>query len=407
MLVIAPIGELHTLTGKSGPRKGREMRETGFRQNAGIALDKGLVVDIDDSSEVLRKYPNAEVISATGNLVTPGLVDCHTHLVWAGDRSGEFLRRCAGESYQEIAKGGGGILATSRAVNSASESQMAADIVDRANLLLDCGTTSIEIKASYGLSAEGCKKELDAIAAARKDIKQRTAVTFMAAHAIPDGLQRERFIDLVERELIPMASRHPCSPQFNDVFCEEGAFSVEESRRILEAGLQCGLRPKIHSDEFVALGGTEMACALGAISCDHLLASGEAQIAALAGSNTVAVTMPGTAFYLGKPFANARKMVDAGCAVALGTDLNPGSSMVASMAFVMGLAVSRMGLSPEEALCAATANAASAIGLNAGMLAPGSPADVCIWPCGSLQELVYSFTFVRPRQVFVGGERLK
>jgi imidazolonepropionase len=380
--VLAPIAELHW--------NGAKMAD------AGIAFADGKIKKIGPAQEIIREYP--EVRREPAGLVTPGLVDPHTHIVWGGNRADEFLRRCRGESYQEIAASGGGILSTMRATRSASVEELAAGIISRAKVMLSCGTTTLEVKASYGLSAEGCQKELDAIFIAKKEIPQRLIVTFMGAHAFPPEYSREKYIDILGNELVPMAAEHPVGCAFNDVFCEGGAFSVEESEKVLLAGLENGLRPKAHVDEFEARGGTQMACRLGAVSCDHLLASGPAEIEALAASQTVAVVLPGTAYYLGKPFADARAMLDAGCSVALGTDFNPGSSMVASMAFVMGLGVSKMGMSPEEALTAATAASGQAIGFD-----PFGAADLCEWPCDSLEELIYGHAFVRPSRVLIAA----
>jgi imidazolonepropionase len=395
-LILAPIAELHAV--RSGPKRGAQTGDTGRIANAGIAL-MGDEVEVGGADEILRDF-SGEIVDCANQIVTPGLVDCHTHLVWAGSRADEFIRRSHGESYQEIAARGGGIANTMRSTQAASVEQLANGIVERADVLLSLGTTSCEIKASYGDSADACKKELDAIQMAAGRMSQNLAVTIMAAHAIPDG-RRDTFLQEVLDDTLPMAASHPVKPRFNDVFCDTGAFSVEESRRVLQRGKELGLIPKIHADEFDCLGGVEMACGLGAASCDHLLASGPKQWTALSESETIAVTMPGTAFYLGKPYAGARGMIDAGCTLALGSDWNPGSSMVPSMAFVMGLAVSKMRLSPTEALVAATANAAAAL----QMELPKN--NFCVWPCESLDELVYQFAYIRPNVVVVGGRRLK
>lgn len=380
--VLAPIAELHW--------NGAKMTD------AGIAFSDGKINEIGLAQEIIRKYPGVRQESA--RLITPGLVDPHTHIVWGGNRADEFLRRCRGEGYQEIAESGGGILSTMRATRGASVEELAAGIISRAKLMLSCGTTTLEIKASYGLSPDGCKKELDAIFFAKKEIPQRIIVTFMGAHAFPPDYSREKYIDILIAELIPMVAEHAAGCLFNDVFCEAGAFTVEESEKVLLAGMEYGLKPKAHVDEFEALGGTQMACRLGAVSCDHLLASGPSEIEALASSQTVAVLLPGTAYYLGKPFADARRMLDAGCSVALGTDFNPGSSMVASMEFVMGLGVARMGMSPEEALNAATGASGQAIGFD-----PFAVADLCEWPCDSLEQLIYCHAFIRPSRVLIAG----
>ncbi|HWP30587.1 MAG TPA: imidazolonepropionase [Fimbriimonadales bacterium] len=408
--LIAPIGELHTLAGKPGARKGEEMQNTSVLRNAAMAIGEGIVQEVGDAKELLRKWSSVPRIDAADHLITPGFVDPHTHLVWGGSRAGEFIRRCRGESYQKIAAEGGGILKTMRATREASVEELTQGILRRAELMLRKGTTTLEIKASYGLSEEGVRKELDAIREAKRTLKQRTVVTFMGAHAFPPETTREEYIELLEAKLIPFAAKHRAEPAFNDVFCDEGAFDVRESERILQAGLRYNLRPKIHSDEFKVLGGTELGTRLGAASCDHLLQSGDAQIEALANSDTIAVVLPGTAFYLDKPYANARKMIDKGCAVALGTDFNPGTSMICDMRFVMGLAVAKMKLTPEEALTAATVNAAAALEAAVpkllGTLTPGAPADFCIWNAGSLEELIYQFALPLSPEVYCAGKKV-
>lgn len=370
-------------------------------------MRNGRVVSVGPANEILRSFRSERIVDASGNLVTPGLVDCHTHLVWAGDRSEDFVHRSSGIPYEQIAAEGGGILSTMRSTREASVQELTDSLLSRIALVQSFGTTTCEIKASYGLSPEGCKKELDAIATAKSKTDVHLAVTFMAAHAYPPDWSRKDYENLIRDELLPMAAHHSAGPRFNDVFCEVGAFDVESAELVLRAGIEVGLTPKMHADEFNVLGGVELGCRLGAASCDHLLASGPDQFRALAQTSTVAVVMPGTAHYLGKPYADARAMIDAGCAVALGTDFNPGSSMVPSMPFVLGLAVSKMKLTPEEALVAATVNAAAAL-RNAipegiGMLAPGSPADLCIWPVTTLGELVWQYAFIRPAQTFIGG----
>lgn len=407
--LFGPIREVHVLAGEDAPRRTSAMRETGCLEYAGIAVGNGSVLDVGAWRTLRRRFPEAEQVPVDGDLVTPGFVDPHTHLIWAGDRSSEFLRRCAGESYQEIASSGGGIASTMRAVAAASVNVLVAETLKRAQVLLSLGTTTIEVKASYGSSLETCKRELDALARLRRRVPQRVVVTFMGAHAVPPGWSRTQWLRFLADKGLSLVAAHRVRVRFQDAFCEEGAFSVAECRRILSAGLHVGLVPKLHCDEFTALGGVEMACALGAASCDHLLVSGRREFATLARSKTMAVVMPGTAFYLNKPYARTRAMIDAGCAVALGSDFNPGSAMTPSMLFAMGLAVSRMGLSMEEALCAATVNAAHALrgavphGL--GTLTPGAPADFCAWPVGSLKELVYGFAFLQPSAVYISGRR--
>jgi imidazolonepropionase len=400
--VLAPIGEL-CLPVHPGRVGGGEMQKIQRIHNAGVVIEKGLIAFIGSSEDAISRRGAPAVIGAGGLLATPGLVDCHTHLVWAGNRSAEFIRRCKGETYEQIAQSGGGILSSIEQTRKATIDELADGIAKRCELIATLGTTTIEIKASYAFDAANAKKELDSIESAKSRVKQRIVTTYMGAHAMPVGTLRSEYIGLLKSELIPGATGRA---RFNDVFCEEGAFSVQESKDVLECGLAHGLRPKIHSDEFNALGGTEIAVSLGAVSCDHLLAASDSGIAALASSETVAVLMPGTSFYLGKPYAKARKLIDEGCAVALGSDFNPGSSQVPSMAFAMGLAVAKMGMTPEEALSAATVNAAAAIEEPCGSLAIGERADICVWPCATLEELVYEFAFVRPTMVFARGNQI-
>jgi imidazolonepropionase len=373
------------------------MRDTGVLRNAAIAVIDDKVAEVGPFEEIAPKY---DLQKHPAGLVTPGLVDAHSHVCWAGDRADEFLRRSRGESYEEIAAQGGGIISTMRATREASVEDLTQSIAWRAHMMRFTGSTTVEVKASYGLSPDACKKELDAIHAARDYTRAKVVATFMGAHAFPPDYSKEEYLRLLEDELIPMAASHPVGAKFNDVFCEVGAFSVEESERVLLAGRKHGLLPKIHADEFNELGGVEMACRLGAVSCDHLLVTGESGKKALAESDTAAVLMPGTAFYLGKPYADARGLVDAGCAVALGTDFNPGSSMVRSMALTIGLAVAKQGLTPEEALTAATVNSAAAVGVDAGRIEPGMTADVVAWQCGSLAEFVWQFTYIRSETVY-------
>src|SRR5688572_6258640 len=309
--IIGPIAELHTMAGGPGLRRGAKMRDTGVLREAAIAVIEDKVVEVGLAVDVLPKY---DLVAQPAGLITPGLIDAHTHICWAGQRADEFLRRAKGESYESIAAKGGGILSTMHSTRNASVEYLAQEIAGRANDMFDAGSTIVEVKASYGLSPEACKRELDAVQIARGQTRAELVATFMGAHAFPPDYSRSDYLDLLCNELVPMAAAHDANPKFCDVFCEAGAFTVGESERVLQAGLKHGLMPKIHADEFNELGGVEMACSLGAISCDHLLITGDAGKRALADANTAAVLMPGTTFYLGKPYADARGLVDAGCA---------------------------------------------------------------------------------------------
>ncbi|MEO7453428.1 MAG: imidazolonepropionase [Fimbriimonadales bacterium] len=398
--IIGPIAELHSLAGGAGLRRGERMRDTGVVRDVAIAVIDDKVAEIGPAHEIIRRY---DLSKNPAGLVTPGLVDAHSHICWAGDRAEEFLRRSRGESYEDIAAAGGGILSTMRATREAKTRDLAQNIGRRAHMMRYTGSTTVEVKASYGLSPDACMRELDAIHIARDLTTTRLVPTFMGAHAFPPDYSKEEYLDLLCDEMIPMAAAHRAMPRFCDVFCEVGAFSVDESERVLRAGLESGLKPKIHADEFNALGGVEMACAMGAVSCDHLLVTTTSGRRALEESATAAVLMPGTAFYLGKPYADARALVDSGCAVALGTDFNPGSSMVRSMALTIGLAVAKQGLTPEEALTAATVNSAAAIDADTGRIEVGLPADIVAWQCRTLAEFVWQYTYIRAERVYGGA----
>lgn len=245
--IIGPIVELHTMAGGAGLRRGVLMRDTGVLHNAAIAVIDDKIAEVGNAHEILKKY---DLSGSPAELVTPALVDAHTHICWAGDRADEFLRRARGESYQEIAEKGGGILSTMRATRDASVDNLAHKIAARASAMYESGSTTIEVKASYGLSIDACKRELDATLKAQDNTPANLVPTFMGAHAFPPDYSKEEYLDLLCAELIPMAAAHPAKPKFCDVFCEVGAFSVEESERVLQSGLTHGLKPKIHVDEF-------------------------------------------------------------------------------------------------------------------------------------------------------------
>jgi imidazolonepropionase len=343
--------------------------------------------------------------------VVPGFVDAHTHLTWAGSREHEFAQRLAGASYQEISAAGGGILATVRATREAEEDDLVALVARRLDRMLEWGTTTAEAKSGYGLNLDSELKQLRAIRRASDAHPVDLIPTLLAAHETPPEFrnQRELYLDVICKEIVPQVAEEKLA-RFSDVFCEHGVFSKEESRRVLEAGVKFGLAPRLHADEFVDSGGAELGAELGAFSVDHLIAISDAGIEALAGSSVTAVLLPGTSFFLMKhTYAPARRLIDAGVAVALATDCNPGSSHTESMPMVLVLAVFELGLSVEEALTAATLNAACSLNLGdeIGSVEPGKRADLLLLDAPNAFHLAYHYGINPVATVIKNGRVVK
>jgi imidazolonepropionase len=330
----------------------------------------------------VQAAPGAVVLDAVRGAVVPGLVDPHTHVIYAGDRREELRRRLAGATYAEIAASGGGIVSTVRATREASEDALVESARRRLGEMLRCGTTSAEAKSGYGLETEAELKMLRAIRRLATDQPIDLVATFLGAHEIPVEFRerRQAYLDLLVGEMIPAVAAGGLA-EWCDVFCETGVYSPEESRLILDGGARAGLRPRIHADELAASGGSDVAAAVGARSADHLLFVTPESAGRMAASGVVATLLPAAAFYLkiGR-FAPARMLVEHGVAVALATDLNPGGGFTPSMPFVMTLACFAMGMTLEEALVGATLNAAYAIGRDAdvGSLEPGKLMDAVV-----------------------------
>lgn len=399
--------ELVTLTegAPTGPRRGAAMRQLGVIADGAVAVRDGVIVAVGPTDTIAREHRAAEELDLSGYVVMPGFVDCHTHPVFARTREEEFHMRCAGADYMAIAQKGGGILSSMRAVRGASEAELA-EITER-HLWghLAHGTTTLECKTGYGLSLDDEKKSLLALRTALQQVPLRAVRTFLGAHEFPPEYRdnREAYVQLLcERmlpELAPLADA--C-----DVFAEPGVFDREQSRRILLAAKRLGLRLRMHADEIQPMGGAELAVELGADSADHLGRISDAGIAALAGSDTVGVLLPGTILFLAKPhYAPARRMIDAGCAVAIATDFNPGSCHTQSMTLIQTLACSQMKMSAEEVITAATVNPAFALRLDAecGSLHPGKRADLCVLDIPSWRAVGYAFGGNPVAMTIVGG----
>lgn len=396
-LLVVNAGRLLTLAGPARPRRGREMADLGVLERAAVAVRGGRVRAVGPSAELARRFRARRRIDARGALVTPGLVDPHTHLVFAGSREAEFEQRAAGRSYAEIARAGGGIHATVAAVRAASREELRAAARARLREMRARGTTTVEAKSGYGLELAHEVKQLEVARALG------CVPTFLGAHEVPRGRSREAYLREVVAVMIP---RVRGLARFCDVFCEPGVFSAEEARRVLGAARRAGLGLKLHADEFRPSGGAELAAELGATSADHLAAVGARGIRALARAGTVAVLLPATTCFLGAAReAPARRLIAEGVPVALGTDFNPGTSTVLGLPLVMTLAVARLRMSPAEAWCAVTVNAAWACGegKRVGTLEPGKRADLVIWEARDPREVPYWFGANLARTVVRGG----
>ena len=410
-LLIHNLSEVATPEG-TVPLRGADQRRVRRIRGAEVLCRDGRIVFVGSPEERLRSFgelPDAERLDGRGGTAIPGFVDPHTHLPWAGSREEEFAARLAGTTYQEIAAAGGGILSTVAATRRAGEEELAANVRHRLDQMLAWGTTTAEAKSGYGLSREDELKQLRAIRSASSSHPVDLVPTLMAAHEIPPEHRghRERYVDLVCEEIIPATAEQGLA-RFCDVFCEEGVFTAEESRRVLEAGVRHGLAPRLHADEFVDSGGAELAAELGALSADHLIAVSPAGIDALARSGVTAVLLPGTSFFLMKhKYAPARRLIEAGVPVALATDCNPGSCHTESMPAVFVLAVFELGLTIEESLAAATLNSACCLGLGAevGSVEPGKRADLVLLDAPNLLHLAYHFG-INPVAAVVKGGRV-
>lgn len=397
-----------------GPQRGAALGELGLIEDGAVALAEGRVIAVGPTRELAGEFHAARTIDARGKVVCPGFVDPHTHLVWMGDRAAEFEQRIAGATYMEIMAAGGGIMSTVRATRGASVDELVAAMRPRLDRMLAHGATTVEVKTGYGLETGAELRQLEAIVVLDRSHPTTLLPTFLGAHAIPAEYKgrADAYVDVVIHEMLPAVAeksrvlgleRLP----FCDVFCEDGAFDLAQSRRILEAAKALGFPLKIHVDEFASLGGTRLAVELGTTSADHLVTTPTEDIAALGASDTVAVSLPCTPFGLGHHhYTPARALLEAGAALALASDCNPGTAWNESMPFVIALACRYLRLTPAQALVAATLNAACALGLGdrVGSLAPGYAGDVLILDAPNYRHLGYRFGANPVAMVVKGGE---
>lgn len=359
--------QLATLAQNStGPRIKEAMNELSIIEDGSVWIEDGVIKAVGTTDELERQFKDreheADITDATDSLVTPGLVDPHTHVAYGGSREHEFEMRLEGATYMDIMNAGGGIHATTRMTREATEDELVEQSMKRLDSFLQHGVTTVEGKSGYGLDLENELKQLRVMKRLQHENPIDLVPTFMGAHAVPTDYKgrEDDFVELIINEMLPAIADEGLAV-FNDVFCEVGVFTPEQSERILEAGKKFGLTPKIHADEIEPYGGAELAAKVGAISAEHLLKASDEGIKAMADAGTIACLLPATALFLREEAAQGRKMIDEGVPVAISTDCNPGSSPTTSMPLVMNLACISMRLTPAEALTAATYNAACAI----------------------------------------------
>jgi imidazolonepropionase len=382
--------------------------DLGIIRDGGMLIRDGKIDSVGPSKEIEKKAGQTEVVDAGGRVVLPGFVDAHTHLVFAGNRLEDFERRARGESYEQVAKAGGGIWSTVEKTRAASEADLLAQAKKHAQWFLKCGTTTIEAKSGYGLTVEDELKILRVMRQLNQETPLEIVPTFLGAHAVPREHSADEYVDLVINEMLPRVASEKLA-EFCDVFCERGYFDIEQSRKILTAAKELGLKLRGHVDQLTNSGGAKLMAELKATTADHLEKTDEKGIAALKSAGVQPVLLPGSVYALGSTtYPRAREMIDAGLAVVIATDFNPGSSPTASMPMVLSLACTQMKMSPSEAIAASTINAAHSLGRgdNVGSLEPGKLANFSIFDCQDYRELAYWFGSWQAHSVYVNGERV-
>ncbi len=396
-ILLTNIGQVATLEGHSEtPKIGVEMTELSIIENGAIAIKDGKILAVGHTNEILSQIsqePELPAIEFPGMLAVPGFIDSHTHLVFGGSRENDFSMKLAGKTYLEILESGGGILNTLQSTRSATQKELESNAFSYAESMLSMGTTTIEAKSGYGLDTENELKMLQSLENLRPKLPINFISTFMGAHAIPPEYEdrTDEYVDLVVNEMIPIVADKGLA-EYCDVFCEEGVFDIEQSRRILLAAKDSGMKLKVHADEIVHLGGASLAAEVGAVSADHLLRASSEGLEDMLKAGTVASLLPATAFSLDTDYADARKMIEMGLPVALATDFNPNCANE-SLFFTVALACYKMKMQPREALSAITINAAHAVdrGSTHGSIEVGKAADLLILDCPNPEYLTWRF----------------
>jgi len=409
-IVLTRIGQLATLAGNSDtPKIGESMQDLSILENGAVAIKDGLIVAVGTTEEIMAEIddePSLPPIEFPNMLAIPGFVDSHTHLVFGGSRENDFAMKLAGKTYLQILKAGGGILNTLDATRKSTQAELGSRAFSYGESMLRNGTTTIEAKSGYGLDVGNELKMLRVVENLEDKLPVTFVSTFMGAHAVPPDFKdrTEDYVDLVVQEMIPAVAEEGLA-EFCDVFCEKGVFEIEQSRRILLAARDVGMKLKVHADEIVQLGGAGLAAEVGAVSADHLLMASDDDLEAMRKAGTVATLLPGTAFSLDTDYAEARKMIEMGLPVALATDFNPNCANE-SMFFAIALACYKMKMHPREAISAATINSAHAVdkGDVVGSIEPGKRADIVILECPNPEYLSWRFGANLVHTVIAGGQ---
>lgn len=408
-LAVLHAAQLVTFKGPSRPRVGAEMCDVGVIADGGMMIADGVIERTGTSEEIERLLPeDARVIDAGGCVVLPGFVDAHTHPVFAGNRADEFEQRSKGATYEEIAANGGGIRSTVEKTRAATEDELLAQARKHAQWFLQSGTTTVEAKSGYGLSLTDEIKILRVIRHLNDESAIEFVPTFLGAHAVPEEFRSApaKYLDLVVHEMLPQVASERLAESC-DVFCERGYFDRKASRKVLAAAGKLGLHLRIHADQLTNSGGALLAAELKATTADHLEQTDEEGIAALKAAGVQPVLLPASVYALGKSrYPKAREMIDAGLAVVIATDFNPGSSPTPSLQMVLSLATTQMKMTPAEALTACTINAAHSLrrGDSIGSLEPGKFANFSLFDCEDYRELAYYFGFSQTQSVYIRGE---
>src|SRR5436309_6989758 len=398
--------QLVTLAGPKRPRVGREMSELAILPDGGMLIRDGKIDSVGTTNQIKVSVADAEIVDAGGRVVLPGFVDAHTQLVFAGDRLDDFERRSRGETYQQIAKAGGGIWSTVEKTRAASEPDLLTQAKKHTNWFLRCGTTTVEAKSGYGLTVEDELKLLRVMRQLKEEVRLEIVPTFLGAHAVPREFSPDEYLDVVVTEMLPRVTTEK-SAEFCDVFCERGYFDIDQSRKVLSAAKELGLKLRGHVDQLTNSGGAKLMAELGATTADHLEQTDDQGIAALKKANVQPVLLPGSVYALGSSrYPRTREMIEAGLAIVLATDFNPGSSPTPSMPMVLSLACTQMKMSPAEAITASTVNAAYSLnrGDSIGSLEPGKVANFAMFDCEDYRELAYWFGMPQTHSVYIKGE---
>jgi imidazolonepropionase len=405
-LAVLNASQLVTLAGPKRARVGSELSELAIIRDGGMLVRDGAIVATGASAEIEKQTSGAEILDAAGRLVLPGFVDAHTHLVFAAKRLDDFERRARGETYEQIASAGGGIWSTVEKTRAATEDDLFAQAETHAGWFLQGGTTTVEAKSGYGLTLEDELKILRVIRRLTLETPLECVSTFLGAHAVPREHKAPEYLDLVVNEMLPRIVAEKLA-EFCDVFCERGYFDLEQSRKVLSVAAQRGLKLRAHVDQLTNSGGAKLAAELRTTTADHLEKTDTQGIKALKSAGVQPVLLPGSVYALGSTaYPRAREMIEAGLALVIATDFNPGSSPTPSMSMVLSLACTQMKMSPAEAVTASTINAAYSLnrGDKIGSLEAGKTANFAIFDCEDYRELAYWFGHSQTHAVYAGGK---